>query len=217
MASDPPRQASGGDETSTNAEASQWDELLQEARAGEPLAIGELIETWRTYLFHLVESEISDDLRQKVGVSDLVQSACLDIHLRFGDFRGSTIDEWRVWLKRMMLHDLEDARRRFVDAQRRDVRRERALASGDGPTFDVCDPHRSPRASLIGQEESEALRAALQRLPEDYRTVLRLRNWDGLPLAEVGRRMNRSEEAARKLWSRAIVRLQHELQGDPGP
>ena len=71
----------------------------------------------------------------------------------------------------------------------------------------------SPRASCIAKEESEALRAALHRLPEDYRTVLRLRNWECLPLAEVGRRMNRSEEAARKLWSRAIVRLQQELDG----
>jgi RNA polymerase sigma-70 factor (ECF subfamily) len=116
----------------------------------------------------------------------------------------------------MMIRDLQDTRRRFVAARRRDVRRERSLAMGDDPAFVVCDPHRSPRASLIGQEESAALRAALQRLPEDYRLVLRLRNWDCLPLAEVGRRMNRSEEAARKLWSRAIVRLQHELEGEAG-
>ena len=37
-----------------------------------------------------------------------------------------------------------------------------------------------------------------------------------LSLAEVGRRMNRSEEAARKLWSRAILRLQQELEGPSG-
>jgi RNA polymerase sigma-70 factor (ECF subfamily) len=167
-------------------------------------------------LFCLAENEISPDLRQKIGISDLVQSACLDIHQRLADFRGSTVEQWRLWLKRMMIHDLQDARRRFVAAQRRDVRRERTLAMDDGPAFDVCDPHHSPRASLIGKEESEALRTALARLPEDYRTVLRLRNWECLPLAEVGRRMNRSEEAARKLWSRAIMRLQDELKGKAG-
>jgi RNA polymerase sigma-70 factor (ECF subfamily) len=200
----------------SSADEARWEHLIQEARAGEPAALSELIQTWRTYLFYLAENEISPDLRQKIGVSDLVQSACLDIHQRLADFRGNTVEQWRVWLKRMMIRDLQDARRRFVAAQRRDVRRERTLASDDGPALDVRDPHRSPRASLIGREESEALRAALARLPEDYRAVLRLRNWECLPLSEVGRRMNRSEEAARKLWSRAIVRLQHELKNEPG-
>lgn len=211
MAKDP-HQLPQGAKPSPDEEA-RWEHLIQEARAGEPAALGELIETWRTYLFFVAESEISTDLRQKIGVSDVVQSACLDIHLRLADFRGQTVEQWRVWLRRMMIHDLHDARRRFVSTQRRDVRRERTLSTSGGPTFDVCDPRRSPRSTLIGQEESAALRAALQRLPEDYRTVLRLRNWECLPLAEVGRRMNRSEEAARKLWSRALVSLQQALEG----
>jgi RNA polymerase sigma-70 factor (ECF subfamily) len=210
MASDP-QFGPGGREPAPAGATAAWEELLRDAREGEPLALSELIETWRTYLFHLVEAEMSDDLRAKVGVSDLVQSACLDIHLRFGDFRGSTIEEWRIWLKRMMMHDLQDARRRYVDAQRRDMRRERPIEDGR-PKFEVSDPRRSPRASLIAKEESEALQAALARLPEDYRTVLRLRNWDGLPFADVGRHMERSEEADRKLWSRAILRLQEEFE-----
>jgi RNA polymerase sigma-70 factor (ECF subfamily) len=126
------------------------------------------------------------------------------------------VEEWRVWLKSMMRHDLQDARRRFVDAQRRDMRRERSLEAGERPTHDVSDPAPSPRASLIAAEESAALQEALARLPEDYRLVLRLRNWDCLPFAEVGQRMDRTEEAARKLWSRAIVRLQEEFPNPPG-
>jgi hypothetical protein len=39
-------------------------------------------------LFYLVENEISPDLRQKIGISDLVQSACLDIHQRLAE-RGT--------------------------------------------------------------------------------------------------------------------------------
>jgi hypothetical protein len=52
------------------------------------------------YLFYLAENEISPELRQTVGVSDLVQSACLDIYPRLADFRGQTVEQWRVWLKR---------------------------------------------------------------------------------------------------------------------
>ena len=188
--------------------------LIRQARAGESAALNELIETWRTYLFHLAESELSPDLRRKIGASDLVQSACLDIHQRFRDFQGETAAEWQVWLRRMLIHDLQDARRRFLDAEKRDVRRERQLLGSGGLRFDVTDRALSPRASLIAEEESAALRAALARLPEEYRLVLRLRNWECLPFAEVGRQMDRSEEAARKLWSRAVLRLQAELEGN---
>jgi RNA polymerase sigma-70 factor, ECF subfamily len=189
--------------------------LIRQARAGQSEALNELIETWRTYLFHLADSEISPELRRKIGASDLVQNACLDIHQRFADFQGETEGEWRVWLRRMLIHDLQDSRRRFLDAEKRDVRRERQLLGSGGLRFDVTDRAVSPRASLIAEEESQALRTALARLPEEYRTVLRLRNWECLPFAEIGRQMDRSEEAARKLWSRAVLRLETELDGSP--
>ena len=55
------------------------------------------------------------------------------------------------------------------------------------------------------------MRAALQGLSDEHRQVLRLRNWDGLSFAEIGGRLNRSEDAARKLWSRAVEKLQAKL------
>ena len=70
----------------------------------------------------------------------------------------------------------------------------------------------SPSASLIAWEETEALQAALARLSDEHRLVIRLRIWDDLPFAEIGKRLNRSEDAARKLWSRAVEKLQAELE-----
>lgn len=193
--------------------AGECERLIRAARAGESDALGLLIQTWQTYLFHLADCELSPELRRKLGASDLVQDACLDIHQRFQDFQGETEAEWRVWLRRLLIHDLQDARRRFLDAEKRNMRRERPLTGSSGPAPQMFDRAVSPRASLIAEEETQALRSALLRLPEEYRTVLRLRNWECLPFAEVGRQMHRSEEAARKLWSRAVLRLQAELEG----
>jgi RNA polymerase sigma-70 factor (ECF subfamily) len=197
------------------AERQRCEGLIQGARGGAAEALGELIESWRSYLLYVAQNELPAELRHKVGVSDLVQSACLDIHQRFADFRGESAEEWRAWLKQLVRHDVQDAQRRYVQAAQRSIRRERDLAGSAGFGFDVSDGQLSPRASLIAGEEAQALRDALQRLPDEYRTVLRLRNWDRLPFAEVGRQMDRSEEAARKLWSRAVVRLQAELEGKP--
>ena len=201
--------ATGADQFSADADVER---LIQLARGGHGAALDELIATWRTYLFHLADSELTADLRAKMGASDLVQNACLDIHQRFDDFQGNTAAEWRVWLRRMLIHDLQDARRRYLDTAKRDVRREQPLVSDSGSPIEILDYARSPRASMIAVEESAALREGLARLPLEYREVLRLRNWDCLPFAEIGRQMNRSEEAARKVWARAVLRLQHELE-----
>jgi RNA polymerase sigma-70 factor (ECF subfamily) len=50
------------------------------------------------------------------------------------------------------------------------------------------------------------------RLPADEQAVIVLRHFDSLSFEEVGRRLDRSPEAVRKLFARAIVRLQHMLE-----
>ena len=44
-------------------------------------------------------------------------------------------------------------------------------------------------------------------LSEDYQKVIALRNFGGLPFDEVAALMNRSPQAVRLLWLRAINRL----------
>ena len=61
---------------------------------------------------------------------------------------------------------------------------------------------------------------ALARLPEHYRQVLAWRSFEGLSFAEIGRRLERSEDAVRMLYTRAFERLQVEMGLDdaaPGP
>ena len=58
------------------------------------------------------------------------------------------------------------------------------------------------------------LREAILALPDEYRTVLMLRTWERLPFGEVGKRMDRSPDAARMLWARAVQQLSQQLQDD---
>jgi DNA-directed RNA polymerase specialized sigma24 family protein len=51
----------------------------------------------------------------------------------------------------------------------------------------------------------------LERLPPDYLQVIQWRQWDELPFTEIARRLERSVDAARMLWWRAIERLQKEM------
>jgi len=56
----------------------------------------------------------------------------------------------------------------------------------------------------------------MDRLPYDYRKVLQYRYWQRLTMDEIGRHMGRSAEAVRKLWTRALARLESELGAGHG-
>ncbi len=75
----------------------------------------------------------------------------------------------------------------------------------------VRDARPSPRAQVIEAEEARRLRLAMARLSPDHRQVIVLRSWEQLTFAEVARRMQRSEDAVKKLWSRAMQNLKREL------
>ena len=47
----------------------------------------------------------------------------------------------------------------------------------------------------------------MRRLPEHYRMAIRLRLWDGLAFTDLGERLGLSEDSARKLFGRAVLRV----------
>jgi RNA polymerase sigma-70 factor (ECF subfamily) len=197
------------------ADSRQLEQWIADARAGSPEALNRLLETCRDYLLHVANNELDSRLQGKVGASDIVQESLIQAQRDIPAFRGTTEPELLAWLRGILLNDLNDVRRRFFHSAKRDVDREVRLAGDSRQAQPAIDPAASgatPAAAAIAREETEALRQAIARLPEDYREVIDLRNWQLLSFAEIGRRTNRSEDAARKLWARAIERLEQELE-----
>jgi len=69
----------------------------------------------------------------------------------------------------------------------------------------------TPSQYAISAELHDAVQAALGQLPSDYARVIELRTFRGLTFEQAGRLLGRSEDAARKMWVRAIERLASEL------
>jgi RNA polymerase sigma-70 factor (ECF subfamily) len=55
------------------------------------------------------------------------------------------------------------------------------------------------------------LAAALEKLPEDYRMAILLRNIQGLSFSEVAAAMNRTVDSVEKLWVRGLAKLKQQL------
>ena len=70
---------------------------------------------------------------------------------------------------------------------------------------------RSTDDELIFREEAEQLQKALERLPQEYQEIIRLRVLLEVPTAEVAVWMKRSEGAIRVLLHRALKALKREV------
>jgi RNA polymerase sigma factor (sigma-70 family) len=61
------------------------------------------------------------------------------------------------------------------------------------------------------REEFDRVSACLAQLPVHYQQVIMLRFNEGYSFAEIGKITNRSEDAAQKLWERALLLLRKQL------
>jgi RNA polymerase sigma-70 factor (ECF subfamily) len=189
---------------------------LSAARAGSPEALGRALEACRAYLLLVAARELDPALRAKGGASDLVQQTFLEAQRDFAAFHGNSEAELLAWLRRLLLNNVANFSRAYRGTGKRDVGREVALgaggASGVGDSAVPADTP-SPSSEFLAGERSRALQQALARLPEDYRLVIRYRYEEERPFEEIARLLNRSPNAVRKLWARAVERLQQDMRG----
>jgi RNA polymerase sigma-70 factor, ECF subfamily len=183
---------------------------LRAARAGSELTVWELLAACRGYLVHVAAERLNCSLRAKANPSDLVHETLLEAYRDFAQFRGRSEAEWLAWLRRLLIHNLGNFERRYFGTIMRCAHREVSLADRS-VAEGVPAPAPSPSSTVIAGEREHALERGLAQLPDDYRLVLLWHHREGLPFDEIGARLGRSADAARRLWSRAVDRLQELL------
>jgi RNA polymerase sigma-70 factor, ECF subfamily len=190
--------------------------LLARARAGDRTAQGELLAAYRQYLGTLARRQMDRFLLGRLDSSDLIQETLLEAFRDFAGFGGDTERDLMAWLRKILVRNLADQCKHHK-AQARDVHRQESLeALIENPPSAAQDALAggisSPSSQASRQEEAVRLADALARLPADYREVLVLRHWQQLRFEDVAARMRRSPGAVRMLWTRALERLQRELE-----
>jgi RNA polymerase sigma-70 factor (ECF subfamily) len=199
------------------SEADAWTgQWLPAARAGSAEAIGAALQACRGYLLQVAQEELGADLRAKGGASDVVQQTLLDAVRDFGRFHGDTEAELLAWLRRLLLNNLTDLARQYRDAGKRQVAREVGLGPADstaGPGLVLPASTGTPSREVVAREEEDAVRRAVDGLPDDYRRAIALRYQEGRSFEEIGAELGLSPNAARKLLVRAVERVRHALEG----
>jgi RNA polymerase sigma-70 factor (ECF subfamily) len=196
--------------------AHQTDDWIDAARRGDALALGRALEPFRDYLTLLASQKIGHGLATKAGASDLVQETFLAAQRGIEGFRGSTQAEWRAWLEAILINQLANLRRTYLDTRKR--RGEPTNHGGGvGLNDQLGDSITPPSRRLQMRERDAALGAALRELPCHYQQVIHWHHDDGLTFEAIGTRLAISADGARKLWARALVCLKRALGPDYDP
>ena len=191
--------------------------VLSRAKAGDGPALGRLIEQYRHYLGLLARLQIGHNLQGKFDDEDLLQDVSLEAHKNIGRFSGSSETEFLAWLRQILAATLSNQVRRYFGTRRRDPRREKRFVVEIDQSSRALDRNlfasqTSPSQQASRSEQVVLLADALAELPESYREVVILRNLEGLSFPEVARRLMKTEDSVKHLWTRSLARLRRAME-----
>lgn len=172
--------------------------------------MGEIFRSCEAELLALAHRQVRSQLAAKAGAADLVQDTFLEAQQAFTTFNGESRGELMAWFRRILLRNAHNFRRRYVSSRKRDIGMEVGLdepAIVRDPRRSIAAPYRTPCEQAILEEEKRRVRRALVQLSPGHRRVVYLRCHRQHSFAEIARHLSLSEEAARKLWSRALRAL----------
>ena len=192
----------------------RFEKTLTAARRGEQSQLGILLNVYRRYLLSVASKKLSHSVVAKAAPSDLVQEALLQAYQGFGEFRGSSECELRAWLNQILARKIIDVHRYYRNYAKRDISREILLSDllDDGEVLKQgADSFAARREATADSESARQFAAALSTLSTEQRQVIQLRSIDQLSFEEVGVRLGRTDDAAQKLWARAVQNLTRAL------
>jgi RNA polymerase sigma-70 factor, ECF subfamily len=220
--SHPSAAAKQGDSSSLPVARPIWpvlpfEDRIAAARNGSSSAIGSVLEECRNYLLLIANRELGQSFQAKIGASDLVQETFLQAHEIFDRFQGRSRQELAAWLAQILEYKLAQTKRHFLHTEKRSTSQESISFVEKELLRDFRLTERSsPYDAAAHQDELEKFRHVLDRLPAEYSLAIELRGLQQKSFAELGQALNRTPDAARMIWARAMLRLRREMRGEGG-
>jgi RNA polymerase sigma-70 factor (ECF subfamily) len=159
------------------------------------------------------------ELRSKLESMDVVQDVLVSALKDLGDFTYRDDGDFLRWLSAVAENRLRDNVDKW-HACKRDIRKEVRL-DNHGPTTGnilggVVGPIQVTTPSVIAsrKEDLDELAKAMDELKPEYKEVIVLTKIEGLSYKEIAGRLGKSDEAVRKLVSRAMAVLTSVFESD---
>jgi RNA polymerase sigma-70 factor (ECF subfamily) len=177
--------------------------LVDSCRSGDPVAFARLVRLHEGMVFNLSARLLGDAEEAR----DVAQEVFLQVYRQLGRFEGRS--SLKTWIYRIAMNQCHN-RRRFWHRRRRD--REEGLDTVAAEAAAVRAGS-SPFEEARRRERARRVQAALLELSFEHRSVLVLRDVEGLTCAEVSGALGIPEGTVKSRLSRAREALRLRLLG----
>lgn len=186
-------------EINTRASAESWtdEEVVDRVLAGETALYEIIMRRYNQRLYRVARSIVRDDAEAE----DVMQDAYVRAYQHLNQF--ARLSPFSTWLTRIAVHESLARVRRRSRVEQLDLNED----SGS-PSTHVVEPSPNPEQSTSNAELGHLLEDAVLSLPDQFRTVLMLRDIEELSTAETAEALGLTEEnvKVRLHRARALVR-----------
>jgi len=169
-------------------------QLVERSRAGDVAAFEELVKRHQARAYAIAYRLLGS----REDAQEVAQEAFARAYFRLAEFRGTA--QFRTWLYRILVNLATDY-----------LRRRKPEVPGDDAVFQMVDAGDNPGENLDRQELRRSIEEAIKALPADLRTVILLRELEGLSYAEIARVIHRPVGTVMSRLFHARRRLQQGL------
>lgn len=179
-------------------------ELVQRVQQGDKKSFDLLVLKYQNRIIKLVSRYV----REPGDAQDIAQEAFIKAYRALPNFRGDSA--FYTWLYRIAINT---AKNHVVALSRRPA--EARLENADGEQMDVEDLQKdieTPENLLLANEIKQTILDAMDKLPEDLRVALTLREVEGLSYDEIAETMDCPIGTVRSRIFRARVAVDAKLK-----
>jgi len=156
--------------------------VIERVLSGDVNAYEELVTAYDKNVYNLALRMV----RNEEDAADMAQEAFIKAYNSLSNFRGDS--KFSVWLYRIVSNVCLDFLRK--QGKRSTVSLSVEDSDGEDAQLDIPDESQSPHQLLERKLMGEAVRRALDELPEEHRQILLLREIQGLSYEEIAQALS---------------------------
>jgi RNA polymerase sigma-70 factor (ECF subfamily) len=188
------------------SEALSDGEVVRRVRAGESRLLELLFRRHGQRVYRIARAIVRDDAE----AADVVQETYLRAYNHLDQFAGRA--RFSTWLAKIAVHSARERARRHTRRETMDF----VPADEGKPVGEPAAIAADPEKEAFGKEVKAILEAAIDELPDGYRTVFMLREIEEMTTAETAECLNLSRDTVKTRLHRARLLLQEKLHGSVG-